>query len=277
MKQTRILALGICMLVSLPVSAQTGSDWQFRWQKGQVLAYRVDHNTSVSEVIGGNKVESSSKLHLSKRWQVAEVDAKGNATLNLSLVALRHEQTRPNGEVLLFDSADLEKSTPELKEQMSQFIGKTLTSIRIDALGRVLEVLQGPANRYESEPPLVLVLPEQPVQQGQSWQRSFQVTLDPPLGTGEKFPATQTYQLTKLADSKATLALTTQFKLLPENLADRVPLLQKQPEGQVVFDVQTGQLISAQLVIDQTLENHQGEGSSYRFQSQYTEQLVPVP
>jgi hypothetical protein len=49
-----------------------------------------------------------------------------------------------------------------------------------------------------------------------------------------------------------------------------VPLLQWLPEGEMVFDVQAGILRSATLKIDKELTGHQGEGSSYHFQSVYT-------
>ena len=61
-------------------------------------------------------------------------------------------------------------------------------------------------------------------------------------------------------------------------MADRIPLLQKLAQGQIVFDIPTGRLISARVNIDKTLENHQGPGSNYRFQSYYSEDLItPSP
>ena len=51
-------------------------------------------------------------------------------------------------------------------------------------------------------------------------------------------------------------------------------LLQLQPEGEVVFDAQSGLMRSARLTIDKELKNHQGEGTSYRFQRTYVEQYV---
>ena len=213
-------------------------------------------------------------MSLVKRWQVLDVDARNVATLQLTLTALRHEQTRPNGDAMLFDSANLSKSDPELREQMSQMIGKTLASIKVDASGQVVAVTQGVASRFEAEPPFIVVLPAQAVGAGQSWLRTFQVILDPPLGTGEKYPARQRYQVTGLDKGRATLALSTEFPSPPASVADRIPLLQKEPQGQIVFDAASGRLVSARLVIDKTLDNHQGPGSSYRFQSQYTEELV---
>src|SRR5207237_727031 len=152
MGRTAMLAVLAACVTASPILAQN-SGWRFRWQNGQVLYYRVDHQTTVSETVSGNKVLTGSKLALIKRWDVSAVDAKGVATMKLSVTAMRHEQSRPNGETLLFDSANPDKSTPELREQMSKFIGQTLAVLRVDSLGRVVGVQQGSSAKYEAEPP----------------------------------------------------------------------------------------------------------------------------
>jgi hypothetical protein len=119
-------------------------------------------------------------------------------------------------------------------------------------------------------------LPTTAPREGQGWSRTFQVTLEPPFGTGEKFEAVQKYSCRKIDDGKATLNVATEIKDLPESPRDRLPLVQRVPEGAMVFNVHAGRLESVRLQIDRTIENHQGAGSSYRFQSSYTEQLVDV-
>ncbi len=269
-----ILTLLAGLLCGAPVLAQAGGTWQYRWQKGQTLDYRVEQVTEVSETTSNGRVETKSRLNLVKRWFVADVDARNVATLQLTLASLKHEQTRPNGDVMLFDSMNPGKSEPELREQMSQYVGKTVASLKIDGSGQVLEVMQGVASRYGAEPPFIVVLPRQALSPGQAWQRNFHVVLDPPLGTGEKYLAKQIYKVNGIDKGRANLALTTEIDNQPESPADRVPLLQKLPQGQVVFDLQAGRLVSARLNIDKTLENHQGAGSSYRFQSRYSEELI---
>ena len=61
---------------------------------------------------------------------------------------------------------------------------------------------------------------------------------------------------------------------MPESLLDRVPLLQMQPEGDVVFDMRNGRLQKATLHIEKELTGHQGQGSTYRFQSSYVEEYT---
>ena len=271
----RFYSLGIVVLAVFAggVSAQS-APWQFRWQKGQMLNYRAEHTTQVVEVASSTKTETSSKLSVVKRWEVLDVNEKGQATLKLSLSSMRHEQTRPNGEVLLFDSLNPDKSTPELREAMAKHVGQTVAVLVIDPQGRVVEVKQGPSSNYDSDPPFALVFPNVAPAVNQAWDRNYTITLDPPHGTGEKFAASQRTHCTKIADGKATLALTTQVKAPPEGAFEQIPLLQKQPQGEVVFDIQNGRLHHTRLLIDRTIEGHQGEGSSYRFISSYTEQFL---
>jgi hypothetical protein len=267
---------GLAVLLGLaligPAAAQAPA-WRFRWQPGQVLPYRVEQVTTVTEVVGGNKVEMTAKVTVLKHWQVLDVDAQGVATLKLTLAAMRNEQTRPDGSVLLYDSSNPDKSTPELREQMAKFIGQPLAVLRVDGQGQVVEVKQGQANRFESDLPFLLTLPAAAPAAGGSWERAFKVTLEPPQGSGQ-YEAVQKYVCAKADANAAVIALTTQFRTQPETAQEQTPLLQKQPAGEVVFDVRAGRLHSARLHIDKTLQNHQGEGSSYRFVSSYTEQYV---
>jgi len=275
MYQRYVWAILVGILGTSSVRAQE-APWQFRWQKGQTYTYKTEHVTKVAESVEGNKTESISRVNLVKRWQVVDLDAKGVATLQLSLASMRNEQTRPNGEVLLFDSENTGKSTPELKEQMTKFVGQTLAIIRIDGNGRIHEVKQGSASRYESELPFVVMLPTTAPREGQAWTRTYNVTLEPPFGTGDKFESAQKYTCRKIEGNKATLGLTTEIKGLPENPREQLPLLQWMTEGGLIFDFRAGRLEAVRLQVDRTVENHQGTGSSYRFQSTFTEQLVDV-
>jgi hypothetical protein len=276
MTRRMILALLACLAVASAAPAQTAA-WRFRWQAGQVLTYRVEHVTSTSQVVGDNKDTVTHKVRLVKRWQVQEVDAAGVATLQLSLAALRNEITRPGGQVLLFDSADPDHSDPDMREQLSKYVGRRLAVIRVDGRGNVVEVKEstdGPASRFESDPPFKITLPEGAARPGSEWSRSYRVVLAPPLGTGEKYDASQKYTCKAVEGAGATITLTTALANPPESLSDQVPLLQMQPEGEVVFDTAAGRLHSARLRIDKELKGHQGEGSSYHFQSSYTEEYA---
>ncbi|MCS6852923.1 MAG: hypothetical protein NZ700_17320 [Gemmataceae bacterium] len=268
------------LLVGLSATAADAQTPQFCWKPGQVLTYRVEQTTTAVETVNGTTTQTATKLNHVKRWQVLAVDNHGVATLQLTLQSLRLAATTPSGETIAFDSTAPDKSHPQMREQLSKYVGPVLATLKVDPRGRVMEVVEskhGPASRYESEPPFVLILPAGSIQAGQSWHRDYAITLEPPHGTGEKYQAQQQYVCKALADGTATITIAGTLKTQPEAVADRIPLLQMQPEGEVVFDLQAGCLRRARMQIDKTLSGHQGEGSSYRFSSTYVEELVTAP
>jgi hypothetical protein len=268
-----VVAIAGATLVTSPARAR--DEARLLWKSGQVLVYRVEHDIQVSEVVGTEKSATKSRLSVTKRWQVAEVDAAGVATLQLTLLRLRNEITRPDGEVLVFDSADPKPA--EGLAQFSRYVGPVLAVLRVDPTGKVVDVKEskfGPPSRYESELPFVGLLPTAGLKTGTAWDRAYQITLEPPQGTGEKYPALQHYRCTGVAGSLVTVTLTTELKSQPEAAGDRVPLAQSQPAGEIVYDVRAGRMHSANLKVDQEVKGHQGEGSSYHFESSYSEQYV---
>src|ERR1043166_7945033 len=188
---------------------------------------------------------------------------------------MRNEQPRPKGETLLFDSADPDKSTPGLKEQLAKFVGPTLAVLRIDPTGQVVEGKQGPKDRYGDEPPFTVVLPNQKLLRLQHWLRSYEVVLNPPLGTGEKFKASQEYTLIQITDGKAKIALATPpIGGATAEAHEKIRLIPKEAKGHVIFDETAGRVVEVHLSVDRTVEKHQGPGSSYRYESTHVETLV---
>lgn len=269
-----LFALGL--VCSSGARAQAAAP-RFAWKTGQVLVYRVEHITTATEIEDKNTEENKTKLLLTKCWKVIDVDDSGVATLQLWLSAMSQEITTPKGEVMAFDSENPDKGNPQLREQLSQYVNKTLAVLRVDNKGRVVEVKDskfGPASRFERELPFVITLPDEAPQPGSAWERTFTLTMDPPQGTGEKYDAVQKYGCKKVNETETVVHVSTSFKTLPMALADQIPLLGMQPEGEVLFDITTGRVRKVSLKIDKQLKDHQGEGSSYHLQSSYIEELV---
>ncbi len=271
------MAAALAVLVAATAQAQAPA--RLRWQAGQVLVYRAEHNTYASETVADGKAETKSRLLVTKRWQVLAVDPAGVATLQFSLGSLLSEITRPDGEVLRFDSADPEKSTPALRDQCKQYVGVPLAVIRVDAQGKVLEVKEarpgfGSAAKYENDPPFKVWLPAAALAPGVTWVRPYQLTLEPPLGTGEKYEAAQRFTCKGIQNGLAALSMTTEVKAPPAAVADQVPVWQNQPDGEIVFDLNNGRLHSAVLQISKEAKGQQGESSSAVFRSTYKEEYV---
>jgi hypothetical protein len=247
-----------------------------RWAPKQVLLYKVEHTTLAVDSMGETKTEIRSLLRLTRRWEVLAVDAAGVATLQMSLTALMQERTIPGGEVVRYDSANPDKSDPQLKEFLGKFLNVPLAKLRVDGYGRVVEVQSskfGPPSNFENELPFVGILPAG-VRMGQTWERAYQITLVPPLGTGEKVDSVQRYACKAITGDLAAVSLSSELKATLKAPADAIPLWQMLPEGEVVWDLKNGRLHAATLKIDKELKGYPSEGSSTRFQSVYTIQYA---
>ena len=266
------------LLGAATAAAQQPNAARFRWQTGQVLTYRVEQHTAVTETAPDEKeekpvtTETVTKLSVTKRWQVAAVDANGVATLNLSIAAMRLETKRPNGETEVFDSAK-----PGAAPEQTRYIGQVIAVLRIDAQGRLVEVKEskfGPASRFAADLPFKLTLPDAGPAKDQSWERAYGIKLEPPHGTGESYDATQKYTCKGVTSGMTVVGMTTSLKAPPSEPGDMIPLLPMQQEGDLYFHPQSGRYIGARLKVKKEIANHQGENSKYVYVSSYAEDLV---
>lgn len=251
----------------------------FKFTKGEVLTYNVVQTTKATETIIDEKTskpvvqEHITKHTAVRRWKVADVDAKGVATLEMTIASMRWEQKLPSGEVDVFDSAkpdDLNKS------EMAKLIGPVLAVVRIDPTGKVVEVKEtksGSKDRFIIDLPFKIILPPSGPKEGQSWDRTFTIKLDPPHGTGETYDATQKYTAKAPLNGFTVVAMTTTLKEPPAQAGDLIPLLPMMMEGDVYVHEGTGRYYAARLKLKKEIANHQGEGTKYVFESVYGEDL----
>jgi hypothetical protein len=257
---TRLAALFLFTIVSA-LPAQTNIP--LRFTQGQTLLYRAEHVTEATTQVGMSKTHTKSIVKVVKRWQVANVDPQGIATLQLSLVSMRQERSTPSGEPLIFDSANPDKSTPQLKEALAKYLNTTLAIVRIDPYGRVLEVKESKsdASNYENELPFLITVPAVGVKVGEGWKRDYKITLSPPLGTGEKYDAEQIVACKSITADAVILGLTTKLKSELKNPGEAVPLWQFQPEGEIVMDLKNARLHSAKLTINKQMKTANAEAT----------------
>jgi len=251
---------------------------QFKFTRGQTLHYKVDQTTQVTNIERDTKTVLASRTELVKRWEVLDVDPQGVATLRMTITSLRFVQRLPNGETLSFDSTHPEASPKALRDQMSGFVGKASVQLRIDAAGKILDakpLVPAPTRHYESEPPFVLTFSGTPIEAGKTWSRAYVIALDPPLGAGEKFDAEQHFEVKNVTPNQAVIAFRASLKNPPQEPAEAIPLLQKQPTGEAVFDTTRGLLLSARSTCGGAVEGHAGAGSRYEYTSFYQEILLP--
>jgi hypothetical protein len=267
------------LLSATAITAAVAADPpRFVWAAGDTLTYKVSQSTTVDELTldeGAKKptaVKTVTALTSTKQWAVKAVAKDGSATLEMTVTALKQEVTQTVGDRKpvnrVIDSAD-----PEDAKGMP-FLNKPVFTISVDTTGKVTEAKsdqKAAADRLEAELPFRLVWPAKAPAVNDTWERAFVLKLPPPLGTGEKFDAKQTYTLRGTKDVYAVVGLTTALKEPPADPALMPGLAPVLWEGDVFFDTKTGRYHGAKLTAKKEVANHRGDGTKFSYRSEYTE------
>jgi hypothetical protein len=271
------IAASLVVLVAGAVHADAP---RFQFRKGETLTYHLVQTTRINETVlddktnKPNETETTTTVDVVRKWKVTDVDDKGIATLEMTIASMRFAR-KAGAEEDVFDSS---KPDDLNKNEMAKHVGPVLAVLRVDSLGRLVEVKEskiGDAARFATDLPFKLILPAKEPKPGDSWERAYTIQLDPPLGTGEKYAAIQKYTVLEPTKGLLTVALATNVKDMPADGVDQVPLLPMLSEGTLYFHADTGRYFAARLKIQKDVKNYLGEGSLYKFVSTYVEDLVP--
>ncbi|MBX9628685.1 MAG: hypothetical protein K2X82_33115 [Gemmataceae bacterium] len=272
-----VCGVGLVVGVALARPAANGP-LRFKWQTGRTLTYKVQQQTVVQETTADPKTqrpvttEARTTLALTRAWLVKEVDPAGTATLEMRITALKTDIRPPAGEPVSKDSAN-----PADAAEMADYLNKPVVVVRVDSQGRLVEVKEAKgssAARLHAELPFRLTLPDAGPTAGQTWDRPFAVTLDPPHGTGESYDFVQAYTAQGVKDGLAVVGVKTALKAPPKAAGEQVPLVPMLWAGEVYFDPAAGAYHAARLAAKAELANHQGAGTKFVYQSTYAEDAV---
>jgi len=242
-----------------------------------VLTYKVSQQTAVRETSLDEKTEkpvtteARTNLDLVKKWTVKEIDAKGVATLEMTISAMKTEFRKPDGTSVIRDSANAEQA-----KEMAGFLNVPVVTVKVDPQGKLLDVKEakaGSSARLHAELPFRMILPDTGPTAGQTWDRTFTQKLDPPLGTGESFEFAQKYT-GGIKDGLVVVGIETTLKTPPKTLAEQVPLVPMLWKGEVYFNAAAGKYHAARLKVKAELPNHQGEGTKFEYESAYVEDII---
>ena len=253
---------------------------RFAWKADQTHTYKVAQQTVVRETTLDPRTEkpitseARTNLSLVKKWTVKSVDDKGVATLEMTITEMKNEMRRPDGSSLVLDS-----TKPEDAKEMAAYLNVPIVAVRVDSQGRIVEVKEmkaGSAARLNAELPFRMILPDAAPAGNQptTWDRTFTMKLDPPLGTGESYEFAQKFTASAAKDGLLTAAVETTLRAPPKALAERVPLVPMLWTGNVYFNTRTGKFHAARLKAKAEFANHQGEGTKFEYESVYNEDVV---
>lgn len=249
---------------------------RYLFKPGQTLRWEVTHRAKIDTTISGASQTAETQSRSVKVWRVTAVQPDGSATFQhlVESVDMRHKFAgRP--EVRYNSLTD--KQAPAGFEQVAQSLGVPLTSITLDARGKVLKRQQHSATAVAAPPQsqITLPLPESPVAVGETWSLPNEVAVNLPQGGSRRIKTVQRFSLESVKNGVAAISVSTQVLTPIHDPALESQLMECAAAGTVRFDLDAGRILSQQLDVDKGVVGFRGETSSVHYLTRFTESLLP--
>jgi hypothetical protein len=121
-----------------------------------------------------------------------------------------------------------------------------------------------------------VLLPEQPVAIGDSWDEPFDLTVQLKTGGTKGIQTRRHYKLAKVENGIATIAVEYQV-LTPIDAHIESQIVQRLMDGEVRFDIDAGRVVSQKMEIDKRILGFAGPTSSLQYVVRMEEKLLFAP
>ncbi len=249
-------------------------DLQYKLSRGDVLRYDVTHEASISGTSDNVTQTAQSKTDSVKCWKVTDVLPNGDIEFMNVCERVHMMNQLPDRKATEYDSA-VDKTPPPGFEDAAKAVGVPLSTIRITPHGKVVNRQLKIANQGSKEDALIVLrLPENPVEIGDTWDEPFEVKVGVPQGESRSIKTRWHHKLTDVKDGIAMIEVTYQV-LSPTDAGVELELVQRMMSGQVEFDVKKGRVQSQKMDVDKRIIGFAGPTSSMQYIMKMEEKLIP--
>lgn len=255
---------------------------RYHYEPGEFVRYEVSDHSSVTTRKGQVQETVRNQSDFWRHYRVVSVDSNGEAVLELMIDRVRLMVQFDDAPPTLFDSADPNQQPDKFKSILSS-VGHPMNRMRVDARGEMLSIqnLQGGA-APTMDPALnfLLIFPEEPVTIGETWKQTIEVEVPVTARLKEKMKLLRTYRLESVENQIAKISVSTALAKPVRDPAVQTRLLQQTPSGTIEFDLESRQLVSRLLKVQETVVGAFGaetmvEARGTRSEKRVTDEPLP--
>lgn len=245
---------------------------QYKLSAGEVLRYSVDHKATVRSTIKGTTQTVRTDSDSVRAWKVLDVLAGGEIEFAHVVEHVHMKNELPERAPLEYDSRK-DAIPPHGFEQVAAAIGMTLTIHRVTPSGEVVHrEVKHPHQGQESDVPIVIPLPTDPIAVGHKWDEPHQVFIET-LREKKRVETRRHFELVSVKNGVAAIKATYQI-LTPVEADVESQLVQRLTSGTIRFDIERGRILSQQHDVDRRIVGFAGPASSMHYQSRFVERLL---
>ncbi len=242
----------------------------YKLQPGQVIHSEVTHIAKTNTKIDKTEQSSQSRSVSNKVWEVTAVDKSGNMTFVHKILQVDMSQQVGDAEEIRYNSTN-DPEAPSIYANVAESIGKPISTITIDKRGKVVQRDEGRSTPALGMGDIALVMPENPVAIGDSWETPREIRVRDTEGGSKPIKLRELYTLEKVSAGVATISIRSE-PLTPISEPEiESQVLQQLSNGTIRFDVDAGRLISKELQWDESVVGFSGSGSLMEYSARYSE------
>lgn len=246
---------------------------RYKFHAGEEMRWKVVHRSAMRASVQGETQSSESVSNSVKIWCVTSVAPDGTATLAHRVEDVDMWQKVPGRSKITYNSKTDAKA-PAGFEKVARSVGVVLSVITMNSRGNILARVQKNDDAAASRGEITVPLPEHEVAVGESW--SIPQTVDVPVenGTIRKIRLLQQFTLESVQTGVATIRVENMVLTPVHDPAIQAKLVQREPNGNVRFDIESGRVLSQQMDIDKHVVGFQGEASSMNYMARLNEEFL---
>jgi hypothetical protein len=246
----------------------------YKFRQGEEIRAKVSHLATIETTIGGTTQTTDMKSYSTKLWRVTAVDPSGAATIENLVESVDMRNKMSGRQEVRYDS-QTDKAAPLGYEDIAKSIGKVLSVVTLDPSGNVLkreDKLARPAPVGGGL--LVPPLPKEAIPVGHVWSLPQEVHVALDGGATKTIQTRQRYELEKVENGLAIIAVETQILTPTQDPKIRVQLIQRLSKGHIRFDLAAGRVTGQRTDLDETVLGFSGPDSSMHYVSRFREAML---
>ena len=258
---------------------------KYRFVPEQVVCFEVRDKRSIRLQKRRATETVNNTTFTLKHFRVVSLDEDDNSVLETTIDHVRISATFGEDEPIEYDS-ETDKTPPAAFSGVVRAIGTPLARCKFSANGELLETQPiigkgqiSPEKAHEAaknaSQTFLISLPPAPVTVGESWEETFEIPVAVSKGLRRNIKLGRRYTLSSVENDLATINLKTTILAPVNNPEVSAELVQRAPQGTIVFDIKRGQIISKTLKIKKAIHGVDGPDSLMRVESELVEKLVP--
>lgn len=254
-------------------AAQQQYELRYRFTKGALLRWQVEHTATTKTHMANETEEMSSRSQSVRCWRVLNVDAKGNMVFEHSIESLDAWEKVGDSEPIVYNS-QTDKTPPTYYESTAEKLGRTLATLTVAPTGQIVNRQSDLEATDVGMGDVLIPMPDKPISIGHKWSVPKQFQAETEEGDVRQFAARVVYELQKVVEGQAYLTFKTEVLTPLESEKARSQLLSKLSRGVAVFDLQKGLTVQRTIEWNEKVQGFEGADSLLQYIAKLNEKLI---